>query len=245
MLSELKITNFAGPLDLLWQLLEVNGYDIKDIPIASITEQYVAVLHRDLKSLDPELASEFLIMASTLMQLKSQILLPRNETDDGETDPREELTLRLLRYRRNKMIAQMLEERRNQFGGCIIRQPATPAELGIDIEIIEDKPSARKFLRAVNNIVRRNKERFSDRQQRLRQLLQRETFSVREKINYVLQRLSAVKLLRFNEIFPPSTMVKAERIAGFLAILEMVKTQKILAKQPRPFAEIIVRKSDE
>ncbi len=245
LIDDIKIANFSGPLDLLWQLLQVNNFDIKDIPIAKITEQYLTIIHRDIDNIDPELASEFLIMASTLMQLKSQILLPQLSDDEDEEDPREELTIKLLRYRRNKLIAEQLCNMYESNSGSYRRQPLSPSDLGIDIDVIEDKPSKNKFLDAVERLLRRNEERFSDRQQKLRRLLRRETFSVRDKIKFIADKLTKLKQFSFSDIFPRSKMPKGEIVAGFLAVLEMVKNQRIIAKQSKPFSEITVRRNNE
>ena len=110
-----QIAEYESPLDLIYSLIEVNQVDIYNIPIADITEQYMSVLeHSSLVELDMELASEFLVMAATLMQIKSQMLLPDAKSeliDDDFYDPREELVLRLLAYRRNKQLALELEKK--------------------------------------------------------------------------------------------------------------------------------------
>ena len=118
---ELKISQFEGPLDLLCHLIEKNKIDIYDIPIAEITDQYISYVS-SLQELNLELASDFLLMASTLLHIKSRMLLPQRQRDsrDSELDPREELVLRLLEYRGWGTLAADLKNRHEQYRDTLL-----------------------------------------------------------------------------------------------------------------------------
>ena len=126
---QVRLRKFEGPLDLLFHLIEKNDIDIYDIPIADVDK---------MNSLDMEVASEFLLMAATLVHIKSRMLLPdRNVSEDSsEPDPREELVVKLLEYRRCKMLASDLKDRYRDYSKCVYRLPQTASSLGIKVENI-------------------------------------------------------------------------------------------------------------
>lgn len=240
----IQITEYESPLDLIYRLLEVNHVDIYDIPIADITEQYISVLENSsLAELDMELASEFLVMAATLMQIKSEMLLPDAKSDlvaEDFSDPREELVLRLLAYRRNKQLAFELEKNYAVNQGSYLKIAASAISLGLSIEIVEDKISSEKFAQAVKSLIHRNKLRFSDQNQRIRQLLRREKFSVKDKMLEIIKRVFRKSRMFFSELFPMAKTSKAERVSGFLAILELIRQDKLKVKQSDPFAVMMI-----
>lgn len=239
-----NISEYDSPLDLIYHLIEVSDIDIYDIPIADITEQYFMVIkNSSLEELDMELASEFLVMAATLMQIKSRMLLPDQNADsqgDDFSDPREELVLRLLAYRRNKQLAIYLEDNLTSFQGVQTKMSASAKSLGLSIELIEDKISSEAFDNAVRSIVQKNKLRFSDQNQRIRSLLRREKFSVRDKMVEIINRVFTKTRMFFNELFPTARTSKAERVSGFLAILELIRQDKLTVKQSNPFAVMMI-----
>ncbi|MDI9489910.1 MAG: segregation and condensation protein A [Saccharofermentanales bacterium] len=239
-----NISEYDSPLDLIYHLIEVSDIDIYDIPIADITEQYFMVIkNSSLEELDMELASEFLVMAATLMQIKSRMLLPDQNADsqgDDFSDPREELVLRLLAYRRNKQLAIYLEDNLTSFQGAQTKMSASAKSLGLSIELIEDKISSEAFDNAVRSIVQKNKLRFSDQNQRIRSLLRREKFSVRDKMVEIINRVFTKTRMFFNELFPTARTSKAERVSGFLAILELIRQDKLTVKQSNPFAVMMI-----
>lgn len=244
-----KITEYESPLDLIYRLIEVNQVDIYHIPIADITEQYISVIESSsLAELDMELASEFLVMAATLMQIKSAMLLPdakADSYDEDYSDPREELVLRLLAYRRNKQLALELEKNYAINQGSYLKIAASASSLGLSIDIVEDKISSEKFAQAVDNLIQRNKIRFSDQNQRIRQLLKREKFSVKDKMLEIVKRVFHKSRMFFSELFPIAKTSKAERVSGFLAILELIRQDKLRVKQSSPFAVMMIELEPE
>ena len=241
---QVDIRKYDSPLDLIHHLLEVNQVDIYDIPIFDITEQYLEVLKQNsLAHLDMELASEFLVMAASLMQIKSKVLLPAME-GDGEAeagqDPREELVLRLLVYRRNKQLAEELAARLNRETGFYLKDLSTPQSLGLSQEKIENKLDYDRFLKAVEGLEKRNALRFNDQSQRIKQLLKREKFSVKDKMVEIVARVFAKTRTFFSELFPLAKSSKSERVSGFLAVLELIRQNKLTVKQPHPFAVMMI-----
>ena len=142
---KVHLESFEGPLDLLLHLIEKNRIDIYDIPIALLTEQYMAYLAK-FKEFNIEIASEFLVMAATLLQIKSKILLPDTKietetTDEEETDPRQELVERLLEYRRYKEISSVLSEMAQEAGQRYFRKSTLPEPkhlppTGLDVKLL-------------------------------------------------------------------------------------------------------------
>ena len=175
----LKLTAFEGPLDLLMHLIESNKIDIYDIPIVEITEQYIGYL-RNLQEFDMELASEFLVMAATLLQIKSRMLLPkeaREDEDEGE-DPRQQLVEMLVEYRRIKKAAQNLRYLKEEADRYASREPMF-ANL---VERYVPSYPVRDLLLALANVLRETGGRPLA-------YIEPQAFSVQEKMAEILQRL--------------------------------------------------------
>ena len=240
-LPELKIRQFEGPLDLLFHLIEKNDIDIYDIPIAEITDQYLVFL-KDMDTLDMEVASEFLVMAATLIHIKSRMLLPDRKAilSAEEDDPREELVIRLLQYRRCKMLAMDLRLRYKNYAHCNCRLPATPASLGISIKHPPQEFEPEYFEKAVTVVCARNEMRFADLSSKITHILKRDKVSVRDKMRLVWQKLVSHGKIFFHEIFPALETSKIEKVVGFLAILELLRGNQISAVQDRPFDVILL-----
>ena len=132
----LSIADYDGPMDLLNDLIDRNRFSIYDIPIAEITGQYLSYL-QNMDELDMDLASDFLVMAATLVHIKSRMLLPdaKRGGEDEAVDPREELVLQLIEYRRCKLIAAELSERQDRYSFFLMKLPETPRSLGIDLPV--------------------------------------------------------------------------------------------------------------
>lgn len=244
---DVNIDQFEGPLDLLYHLIEKNRIDIYDIPIVQITDQYIAYLDSQ-KSLDMEIASEFLLMAATLIHIKSRVLLPKKESPDKDEneDPREELVLKLLEYRRCKMLAGRLRERHGRYTACLLKLPETPVRLGIPL-IAEDAGNLSwdAFWRASQRVARQNQLRFNDLSGRITHILKREKISVKGKMREIWQAVVRRSRLFFNELFPADRSSKAEQVTGFLALLELLRINRIRARQDRPFDVILLESGPE
>ena len=228
-LYEIKLDIFEGPMDLLLYLIRKDELDIYDIPIAHITTQYLGFLQQ-IHSLNIEQASDFILMAATLMRIKSQIMLPREELGlegEGEEDPRAELVRRLLEYQQFKEIADWLEVRKEQRSGVYMRQPGAGPETEGPAEL---RPVSLFDLLAVYKHVIDNVP-----DNLVHQILEEE-FSVEECIENILAVLERDARVNFTDLLQSRN--RQALIATFVGILELLKSQRIRVQQARPFDEI-------
>ncbi len=226
-----KLERFEGPLDLLLHLIKRDEVDIYDIPIAHITQQYLAYLDL-MRSLDLEVAGEFLVMAATLMRIKARMLLPLPAPEEEEAeDPREELVQRLLEYRQFKEAAGALQEReadrRLRFerglvpgedeGGPLPLAPATLFDL----------------LDALNRVLARLPERSVYE-------VQGESFTLEDQMALIQRRLAEEHPLRFSRLLE-SCRVRMEAVVTFMALLELIRLGEVAILQSELFGEITLR----
>ncbi|MCC6443831.1 MAG: segregation/condensation protein A [Armatimonadetes bacterium] len=230
---------FEGPLDLLYHLIREQRIDIYDIPIALITDQYMEYLSL-MESFDLEIAGEFLVMAATLLEIKSKMLLPPEESaldeeEDGP-DPRAELVDRLLEYERYKEAAETLrawEDLRQKVFG---RQGAEMdgADFEPYLSLVPLTPDS--LTQALNKLL----EEVGAGAEEVT-TIHREKITLRMKMGEVWRRvLSAPAGIAFRELFSPYA-ARVEVIVAFLALLELLRLRKIAAYQPEPLGEITIR----
>jgi segregation and condensation protein A len=232
-----RLENFDGPLDLLLHLIKKNEVNIYDIPIALITQQYLDALHL-MEELDLDVAGEFLVMAATLIHVKSKMLLPRTETAAGveadDEDPRDALVRRLLEHQKYKAAAGLLHEREQVRAAQWQRPDERVAEIageGIEPELEVDLFS---LLTAFQAVVQRAK-------QRPKVLLPSEQISVESRIEQLLARLSEAEACGFEELFSDIDD-RAGLIVTFLALLEMIRLKLVRVFQSGSFGPIRVYK---
>ncbi|MFQ5586902.1 MAG: segregation and condensation protein A [Thermodesulfobacteriota bacterium] len=214
-----KLDMFEGPLDLLLHLIKKNEVDIYDIPIATITEQYLEYLEM-IKRFNLEIAGEFLLMAATLLHIKSRMLLPLGDEPDeseDEGDPREELIRRLLEYQRYKDAAVQLGER-SLLGRDVFMKGTAPTE--------EVNGDGGLMNLSLFDLMEALKEVFERAPGTASLNLSAEQFSVIDKINEVMGFLRERTSASFTSLFSRDT-VKTEIVATFLAVLELVKMRMI------------------
>ena len=240
---EIKLRQFEGPLDLLLHLIEKNDVDIYDIPISTITAQYMDYIE-SMKEFDMELASDFLVMGATLVSIKSRMMLPGMRAalgGNGEdvTDPREELVISLMRYKRCRVFAQDLKERRDKFDGARFRYASTAKQLGISLKPAEQAFSIEEFNDAVALINERNDQRFTDISAKITHILQRDKRSVKERIKSIWRSITGKGKILFSSLFGKKAE-KMDKVVSFLAVLELVRDNKINVEQERNFGEISI-----
>lgn len=223
---------FEGPLDLLLFLIRREEVDIFDIPIMKITDQYLQYLDL-MRMLDLDVASEFLVMAATLLQIKSRMLLPPEErppAEEGEEDedPRMALVRQLLEYKRFKEAAGFLstmEGGQHDVYPRYVERSFLPEASDAPLPEI----SIFDLIGAFSEVLRRctgdPREIVEDR------------YTVTDKIAAILEMLRSRPAIRFSDLFG-AALVRAEVVATFLALLELIRMKRIAAHQPRPFAEI-------
>lgn len=226
---KVKLEVFEGPMDLLMHLIEKNKINIYDIPIAIVTKQYLDYLEQ-MKEFDIEIASEFLLMAATLLQIKSRILLPRqvknDVQDEYDEDPRQELVDKLIEYRKFKEICFKLESLADKHSQYLFRKP----EQGVLQYLPPENLSVDLLLNAFTTLWESGIEEFA--------IVKREKFTVQDKMKEIILLLhKSCGEIDFSDVITRSG-TKDEVITTFLALLEMIKLKRILIKQDHSFAPI-------
>jgi len=228
---KIKIDAFEGPMDLLMHLIEKNKIDIYDIPIAELTRQYLDYLDK-FREFNIEIASSFLVMAATLLQIKSRMMLPKAPKEEGapEEDPRLELVQRILEYRKFKQVSQVLGDMAGVQERFVAREPM---ELPVH-HLPPGNLSLRQLVEAFHTVLTVKEELSIPKA-----LVEPEEYSIKDKMENIILLLgrSRGKLL-FSEAFRSGT--RSELIVTFLALLELMKLRTVTVKQQRSFAEIYI-----
>jgi len=233
---KIHLDKFEGPLDLLLYLIKKNDIDICDIPIAVITDQYMEYIAM-MKMLDLDVVGDFLVMAATLMQIKSRMLLPPDPLAGPEAaDPRQELVDRLKEYEQFKLIAEGLKSkemhRQSLFGRLIDEEKLN--ELRIDAQEVLFEPTLFDLINALSEALKHIPEK-KDYQ------ISQEEYTIEGKVHEILHLLLETPRISLMDIFRRSTC-KNEVICTFVAILELTRLKEILIMQHRQFENIeIVR----
>lgn len=230
----IRLPTFEGPMDLLLYLIRRSEVDIYDIPIERVTEQYIEILG-SMETLDLEVAGEFFVMASTLMYIKSRMLLPKSDqgnnedVEDDDIDPRWELVQQLLEYRKFKEAAEDIRKLILSSNDLISRVGPRDAVEAVERPL---KPVDRVDLWNIfNSVLRRLAERIDEGQ------INAEQVTVADRMELVLVRIKHKDNFLFSDLFESSTTITTI-VATFLAILELTRLDKITLKQDRAFADI-------
>ena len=235
----LKLEAFEGPLDLLFHLLEKNKINLYDIPIAQLTDQYMEYLFA-MQELDLELASEFLVMAATLLHIKSRMLLPDKKvaTEGEELDPREELVLRLIEYKKYKKMAVQFAGRERAWSKLHFKLPEI---YQFERRIIIEDLSPIKLAVTYGDVLKRNIAKIDKTVQKgIETIIATEKVTLRSKIRQVVRTLMEKTFFKFSELFSIKTQSKVEVVTGFMAVLELAKVRKVKLKQDGIYKEITV-----
>ena len=239
----LKLQVFEGPMDLLMHLIEKNKIDIYDIPIVTITDQYLDYV-RQMEHSDMNVTSEFLVMAATLLDIKSRMLLPREEDGEaGEEDPRDELVRRLLEYKMYKFMSEELREKSQHAGMSYFREQDLPEEVRSYVpplnyeELIGDR-TAQSLRSVFAEVLKRKKSRVDPIRSGFGKI-RREEISVADKALYIRAYLESHPHADFREMLELEDN-REEVIVTFLVVLELMKSQKIRVIQEEPFGRITI-----
>ena len=218
---KIKVQSFEGPLDLLVHLIKKNQVHVYDIPIALITEQYLSYLSL-MQELNLDLASEFLVMAATLIHIKSRMLLPRpdpTQSDEPEEDPRDALVRRLLEHQKFKAAAELLHDRETLRGAQWTRPDSRVQPLAGEDYEPELEVDLFSLLSAFRAVLERARERPPIP-------LPAEHISIEARIEQMLERLSETEACGFEDLFD-DVASRPEMIVTFLALLEMIRLKLI------------------
>lgn len=236
-----KLQVFEGPLDLLLYLLDKNKVNIYDIPIVEITAQYMEYI-AEMKRQDLDVLSEFLVMAATLIDIKSKMLLPRDPDDEEEeTDPRAELVQQLLEYKMYKCMAYELKDRRVDAQRVMFKKPTIPEEVleyqePLNVEELVSDITLAKLNEIFKSIMRKQQDKIDPLRSKFGKI-EKEEVSLEEKTEYLENYATTHKHFSFRSLLEAQSS-KVEVIVTFLAILELMKTGKILISQEHIFDDI-------
>jgi segregation and condensation protein A len=233
-LYRIKLPVFEGPLDLLLHLIKKNEVEIVDIPIATITEQYLAYLEM-MRQLNLDVAGEFLVMAATLTLIKSRSLLPPSEggEEEEEADPRADLVRQLLDYQRYREAALALSERPLLRRDVFAREPLMDVEGGeVAGEPLRLKVTVWELLEAFRAVLKRA------RPEAVHEIVA-EQLSLRDRVRTLLQALSVARSIEFDSLFDEDAS-RADIIVTFLALLELMKMGAIRATQEERYGRIVI-----
>lgn len=236
----IRIDNFEGPLDLLVYLIDQNKIDISEINIAMISNQYLDYLSQ-MKKLDLEIASEFLVMASDLIYLKSKKLLPQLEFDEEITE--EELLLQILEYKRYKTVQEKFRERYNKYSKRIEKRPD---QIALKNLVFDRKYRIDELVEAYEFSLEKKEYLYNpELDEKIETIGTKETFTVFSKVKEIFKTLKKNNKFVFNKIFSLSERSKNEVITAFISILELAKKDKITIKQSEIYGDILVEKKEK
>ncbi|MBC1584981.1 segregation/condensation protein A [Listeria seeligeri] len=235
-----KVDAFEGPLDLLLHLIGQLEVDIYDIPMAEITDQYMEFVHT-MQEMELDVASEYLVMAATLLAIKSKMLLPKQELEIDydtlveEEDPRDALVEKLMEYKRFKEAAKELKEKEAERSFYFSKPPMDLTEYDDGSNVAELDVSLNDMLSAFNKMLRRKKLNKP-----LHTRITSQEISIDDRMDSVMEKLQKQQnhRLRFDELFEEQT--KEQLVVTFLAILELMKRKLVEIEQVASFADLYV-----
>ncbi|GAA5346548.1 condensin subunit ScpA [Planifilum fimeticola] len=236
----IRLEGFEGPLDLLLHLIEQSELDVCEVPIARITDQYMAYLSA-MREWELEIASEFLVMAATLLAIKSRMLLPRTDPEEAaegldgedEVDPREELVERLLEYKKYKQLAEVLREFESRRSRVYTRPPADLSAYAQEENPVGNLTPDDLFQAFVEVLSDRRREPPITR-------IVREEISVGDRMEELLHLLSENGgTVRFSRLLRRKA-TREQIVTTFLALLELMKMKRVICRQEQLFDEIII-----
>ena len=230
---QVRIENFEGPLDLLLHLIKKNEINIYDIPVAMIAQQYLEYLEA-MEELNLNVAGDFLVMAATLLQIKSKMLLPVDETADDDEDgpdPREELVRRLLEYKTYREAARQLDDQEKMWREIFWREQAPSVE-EVEKDLPLDNVSLFDLVDALKEVLERNPS------SRLIEIVP-DNLTVRERMNVILEMLEGKDSISFAALFEGSSH-RMVVVVTFLALLELMRLRVARVFQAETFGPILV-----
>ena len=236
-----KLEVFEGPLDLLLHLIDKNKIDIYDIPIVVITEQYLEYI-KQLETEDMNVMSEFLLMASTLLDIKCKMLLPKELNEDGEEeDPREELVQKLLEYKMYKYMSFELKDRELDAGKNYYKDPTIPKEVAayqapIDYDALFADVNLSRLHEIFQAILKRQEDKIDPIRSQFGKI-EKDEINMDEKLVYIQDYVKTHKQFSFRKLLEKSHN-KMEIVITFLTILEMMKMGQITIRQDNLFDDI-------
>lgn len=234
----IKTENFEGPLDLLCTLVEKNKMNIYDINLSEITDQYIEYINQ-MQEMNLEVTSEFLIMASTLLYLKSKNLLP-NKNDEEEEITEEELIRRIVEYKKYKDITAKLRENFEQFSNRLFK---LPEQITLPKQNLKAEYDNNTIPSVYSALVIRNEERINKNAKNIEKIAITENFTVASKLKDMFRELIRHKKFVFNKLFSTKQHSKNEVVTAFSGLLELSRRNKVVTYQDELFGDINVKRN--
>ena len=231
----IKIDNFEGPLDLLCHLIDKNKMNIYDINLSEITDQYIEFL-KEQEKLNLEIASEFVVMASTLLFLKSKNLLPKQEEEEEEITE-EELIRRIIEYKKFKEISKVLREKYIIFSN---RYYGFEEKIDLPKQKLEKKYDEAIIPEIYENLVEKNNEKINQNAKNIEKIAITDNYTVASKVREMFRVLIKQKRFVFNKLFSIKKHNKQEVVTAFSGLLELSRRSKVETSQEEIFGDITV-----
>ena len=236
----IKIENFEGPLDLLCHLIDKNKMNINDIRLSEITDQYIEYINK-MEEMNLEVTSEFLIMASTLIYLKSKRLHPK-QNEEEEQNSEEELLRRIIEYKKYKEITKTL---RAMYEKNATRLYKLPDQIQLPKQKLEREYDKSTIVEAYENIVKINTEKVNENASNIDKIAITDKYTVASKVKEILKELVNRPKFIFNALFSLNKCEKEEVVTAFSGLLELSRRNKVITNQDRIFGDISVEKQND
>lgn len=233
----IKLDNFEGPLDLLCHLIEKNKMDINQVKISDITDQYIEYLNK-MQEMNLEIASEFIVMASTLIYIKSKSLLPKQNEDEEELTE-EQLLQRIIEYKKYKEIIKTLREQFNEYSKRFYK---TAEQIELPNRTIEDVHVKDEIIDSYTALVEKNNNKINENAANIEKIAIIETVTVASKVKDVFKELLRKPKFVFSSLCKEKKYTKLETVTALSGILELTRRNKIHADQEENFSDIIIEK---
>ncbi len=234
----IKIENFEGPLDLLLALIDKNKMDIYDIKISEIADQYIEFINQ-AEEMNLEVTSEFLIMASTLLYIKSKGLLPK-QVEDEEELTEEQLIARIIEYKKYKEITSKLKENYLEFSNRLFKMQEN---IELPKQKLEKEYTKEIIPNIYNNLIEKNKIRLNQNAENIRKIAITDTYTVASKVKEMFKELLRKPKFVFNKMYTLSKCNKQEVVTAFSGLLELTRRDKVIATQEKLFGDIVVERN--
>lgn len=234
----IKIENFEGPLDLLIALIDKNKMNIYDVKLSEITDQYIDYINK-MEQMNLELTSEFLVMASTLLYIKSRNLLPHEAEDERELTE-EELLQRIIEYKKYKEISIKLKE---FYKISSKRFYKLQEEIKLPKQKLEKEYQKEMIVQIYSKIIENNKLRINHNAKNIEKIAITDTYTVGSKVKEMFRELLKRPKFVFNKLYKVSEHNKQEVVTAFTGLLELSRRSKVITHQNQLFGDIIVEKA--
>ena len=237
---KIKTENFEGPLDLLCHLIDKNKMNIYDINLSEITDQYIEYI-KNMEKMNLEVTSEFLMMASTLLYLKSKKLLP-NPVEEEEELTEEQLLQRIMEYMKYKEITKKLKEMYLTSSNVLFK---LPEEIELPKQKLEREYQKEIIPKMYAEIIEKNANRLNENAKNIEKIAITETYTVADKVKTMFKELIHHKKFIFNKLFSSKKCSRPEIVTAFTGLLELSRRSKVLTSQEQLFGDITVKKNQK